>query len=305
MGSFFNLVYIFPISYYNGYGDRMLISAKEMVNKAKREGYAVPHFNINNLEWTRFILEECEEKRSPVILGVSESAVAYMGGYDVVTSIVLSLLKDLNITIPVSLHLDHGKSPSSCKHAIDAGFTSVMIDASLDELEENIQKTIEVVEYAKDKNVSVEAEVGAVGTEEEGVARESMYAKVEDCLTFVLKTHTHLLAPALGSVHGIYKGEPKLDFERMKEISVQTKLPLVLHGGTGIPDDMIEKAIICGVHKININTELQMAWSASVRTFLFENKEVYDPRKIMKAGECAMKEKIAAKITLLGSMNRA
>ena len=239
----------------------MLVNMKEMLNKADSGKYAVPQFNINNLEWTRFILEECQELNSPVILGVSEGAIKYMGGYKTVSNLVKSLISDLNITIPVALHLDHGSSYESCVKAIDNGFTSVMIDASKYPLEENINITKQVVLYAKDKNVTVEAEVGAVGGEEDGVANELAYAKIEDAVKLVDSTNIDFLAPALGSVHGIYKGKPKLDFERMVKIHELIKLPLVLHGGSGIPDDLIQKAISCGICKININTELQIDWS--------------------------------------------
>lgn len=282
----------------------MLVNMKEMLNKAKENKYAVAHLNINNLEWARFILEECETNNSPVILGVSEGAARYMGGYDVVSSIVKSLIKDLKINIPVALHLDHGSSFEACKNAIDAGFTSVMIDASKFELEENIKITKEVVNYAHPKNVTVEAEIGHVGGEEDGVANELMYAKVDECIIFAKETNIDFLAPALGSVHGLYKGEPKLDFDRMLEIKEKTKLPLVLHGGTGIPDEMIKKSIECGICKINVNTELQIAWSNAVREFIKTNEKVYDPRKIIKSGETAMKEAIKAKLTLLQSINK-
>ena len=278
---------------------------KEMLNKADSGKYAVPHFNINNLEWTRFILEECQELNSPVILGVSEGAIKYMGGYKTVSNLVKSLISDLNITIPVALHLDHGSSYESCVKAIDNGFTSVMIDASKYPLEENINITKQVVLYAKDKNVTVEAEVGAVGGEEDGVADELAYAKIEDAVKLVDSTNIDFLAPALGSVHGIYKGKPKLDFERMVKIHELIKLPLVLHGGSGIPDELIKKSISCGITKININTELQIAWSNAVRIFLNENDKVYDPRKIIKGGEIAMKEMIKEKIILFGSNNKA
>lgn len=283
----------------------MLVNMKEMLNKADSGKYAVPHFNINNLEWTRFILEECQELNSPVILGVSEGAIKYMGGYKTVSNLVKSLISDLNITIPVALHLDHGSSYESCVKAIDNGFTSVMIDASKYPLEENINITKQVVLYVKDKNVTVEAEVGAVGGEEDGVANELAYAKVEDAVKLVDSTNIDFLAPALGSVHGIYKGKPKLDFERMIKIHELTKLPLVLHGGSGIPDELIKKSISCGITKININTELQIAWSNAVRIFLNENDKVYDPRKIIKGGEIAMKEMIKEKIILFGSNNKA
>lgn len=283
----------------------MLENMKDMLNKADCGKYAVPQFNINNLEWTRFILEECQQLNSPVILGVSEGAIKYMGGYKTVSNLVKSLISDLNITIPVALHLDHGSSYESCVKAIDNGFTSVMIDASKYPLEENINITKQVVEYAKDKDVTVEAEIGAVGGEEDGVANELAYAKVEDAVKLVSETNIDFLAPALGSVHGIYKGEPKLDFERMVKIHDLVKLPLVLHGGSGIPDELIKKAISCGITKININTELQIAWSKAVRSFLNENEKVYDPRKIIKGGEVAMKEMIKEKVMLFGSNNKA
>lgn len=283
----------------------MLENMKDMLSKADSGKYAVPQFNINNLEWTRFILEQCQELKTPVILGVSEGAIKYMGGYKTVSNLVRSLISDLNITIPVALHLDHGSSYESCVKAIDNGFTSVMIDASKYPLAENINITKQVVMYSKDKNVTVEAEVGAVGGEEDGVANELAYAKVEDATKLVDETNIDFLAPALGSVHGIYKGEPKLDFERMVKIHELTRLPLVLHGGSGIPDELIKKAISCGITKVNINTELQLAWSKAVRLFLNENSEVYDPRKVIKSGEKALKEMVTQKVNLFGSNNKA
>ena len=282
----------------------MLENMKDMLEKADNGKYAVPHFNINNLEWTRFILEECENLKTPVIIGVSEGAGRYMGGFKTDADMVKNLISYLNITVPVALHLDHGSSYESCVDAIDSGFTSVMIDASKHSIEENIKITKQVVDYAHAKNVTVEAEVGAVGGEEDGVANELAYAKVEDAVKLVQETGIDFLAPALGSVHGIYKGEPKLDFERMVKIHELVKLPLVLHGGSGIPDELIKKAISCGISKININTELQIAWSAGVRKFLNEDNKVYDPRKIIKSGENSMKEMIKEKVTLFGSDNK-
>ena len=282
----------------------MLENMKDMLEKADNGKYAVPHFNINNLEWTRFILEECENLKTPVIIGVSEGAGRYMGGFKTVADMVKNLISYLNITVPVALHLDHGSSYESCVDAIDSGFTSVMIDASKHSIEENIKITKQVVDYAHAKNVTVEAEVGAVGGEEDGVANELAYAKVEDAVKLVQETGIDFLAPALGSVHGIYKGEPKLDFERMVKIHELVKLPLVLHGGSGIPDELIKKAISCGICKININTELQIAWSAGVRKFLNEDNKVYDPRKIIKSGENSIKEMIKEKVTLFGSDNK-
>ena len=282
----------------------MLENMKNMLNKADSGKYAIPHFNINNLEWTRFILEECENLKTPVIIGVSEGAAKYMGGFKTVADMVLNLVNYLNITVPVALHLDHGSSYENCVKAIDSGFTSVMIDASKYSIEENIRITKQVVDYAHARNVTVEAEVGAVGGEEDGVALELAYAKVEDAVRLVKETNIDFLAPALGSVHGIYKGEPKLDFERMFKIHKLVNLPLVLHGGSGIPYDLIKKAISCGICKININTELQMAWSQGVRQFLNNDDKVYDPRKIIKSGEAKMKEMIKEKVILFGSNNQ-
>ena len=243
--------------------------------------------------------------KSPVILGVSEGAAKYMGGYYTVVSLVKGLVHDLKITVPVSIHLDHGSSVESCKKAIDAGFTSVMIDASKYSLEENIKITSEVVDYAHLNDVSVEAEIGHIGGVEDGVSADIMYARLEDCMELVRETSLDVLAPALGSVHGIYKGEPKLDFDRMLEISLKCDLPLVLHGGSGIPDVQIKRAIECGITKLNINTDLQLVWTYDVRKFLNENADVYDPRKVIKSGEGAIKDKIREKIVLLGSQDRA
>lgn len=273
---------------------------KDMLEKAKIEKYAVPQFNINNLEWTRFILEECEELKTPVILGVSEGAMKYMGGFKTIKDMVNDLIEYLNITIPVALHLDHGSSFDLCREAIDNGFTSVMIDASKYELNKNIEITKKVVEYAKKKDITVEAEIGHVG----GETIEVVYADVDESITFSKETGIDFLAPALGSVHGIYKGEPKLNFERMKEISDKTNLPLVLHGGSGIYDKQIKKAIECGICKINFNTELQIAWNNALREKM-KTDNSYDPRKVIKMGEDALKECVKEKCTLLGSINKA
>lgn len=283
----------------------MLQNMCKMLAKAKSEGYAVPQFNINNLEWTKYILETCLKNNSPVILGVSEGAAKYMGGYNVVSMMVKGLLKDLEINIPVALHLDHGSSFESCKKAIDSGFTSVMIDASGFNLKENIKITKSVVKYAKRKKVSVEAEIGHIGGSEDGIASEIGYAKLEECLELYNDTKIDFLAPALGSVHGIYKGEPKIDFDRMKKIRGELDIPLVLHGGTGLSDDIIKKSIKCGICKININTELQIEWSKGIREKLSQDTDVYDPRKIISSGENNIKEAVTNKIKLLGSYNKA
>ena len=283
----------------------MLVNTKEMLKKAKLEHYAVPHFNINNLEWTRYILEVCEEEKSPVIIGVSEGALRYMGGYNTVAGLVKNLITDLNITIPVALHLDHGSSVESCINCIDAGFTSVMIDASKEDLDTNISMTKKVVDYAHKYNVTVEAEVGHVGGVEDDISSDIAYAKTEDAVRLVKETNIDLLAPAVGSAHGVYKGTPKIDYQRIKTIQEQTNLPLVLHGGSGIPDDIIIESIKSGIKKLNINTDLQIVWSEAVRNFISKDDEVYDPRKIIKSGEQALKEKAKEKIKLLGSKNKA
>lgn len=283
----------------------MLVNMNEMLDKAHKEKYCIPHFNINNLEWTRFILEAAMSMNSPLILGVSEGAIKYMGGYNVVVSMVKSLIKDLKITIPICLHLDHGSSFESCKKAIDAGFSSVMIDASKYDLDDNIFITKRVVNYAHAFNVSVEAEVGHVGGSEDEVNSGILYTNLDEARKICVETKIDVLAPALGSVHGLYKGEPKLGFDIMKEISDNLNIPLVLHGGTGIPDDMIKKAISCGINKLNINTELQIAWSDAVRLFLDNDKDVYDPRKVIKSGEEALKKCVIDKINLLGSKDKA
>lgn len=279
----------------------MLVNFNEMLTKAKQEHYAVPHFNINDLEWTKYILEKCNELQIPVILGVSEGAAKYMGGYHTVSMMVQGLMKDLEIAIPVCLHVDHGTTKEACIKAIDAGFTSVMIDASRHELAENIQITKEVVEYAHQRGASVEAEVGHIGGTEDNITNTSSNATLEDCLTLYQNTGIDALAPALGSVHGFYKGEPNLDFETMKIINESLPIPLVLHGGTGIPNDKIKTAIACGISKININTDLQVVWSKAVREFLNDNQAAYDPRKVIGSGEQAIKNRIAEIVTLFNT----
>lgn len=276
----------------------MLVNTKEMLLDAKRNHYAVPHFNINNLEWTKYILEKSEELKIPVILGVSEGAAKYIGGYHTVVSIVTGLMKDLGITVPVAIHLDHGSSIDSCLKAIDAGFTSVMIDASKYPLDENINITKKVVDYAHQKGVSVEAEVGHIGGTEDNITGTSLNATLGDCITLYKSTGIDSIAPALGSVHGFYQGEPNLDFVTMRRINETLPIPLVLHGGTGIPNYDIEKAIECGIAKININTDLQAVWSKAVRNFLLKDEKVYDPRKVIGSGEDSIKQRIEEIVVL-------
>ncbi len=283
----------------------MLVNMKEMLKKAATEGYAVGQFNINNLEWTKAILEECEEQKSPVILGVSAGAAKYMGGFKVVSNLVDGLLESMNITVPVALHLDHGTSFEMCQEAIDAGFSSVMIDASKHELDENIRITKEVVEYAKDFSVSVEAELGHVGGDEDGITGGIVYADAEECVKMVSESGIDCLAPALGSVHGPYKGEPKLGFVEMEDIFNKTQIPLVLHGGSGIPEEQIKRSISLGTAKINVNTEKQIAFTSKVREILNNDDKVYDPRKYLGPAALEIRKVVAEKISIFGSSNKA
>jgi fructose-1,6-bisphosphate aldolase class II len=285
--------------------DVMVVNTIKLLDDAKKGKYAIPQFNINNLEWTKYILEECEILKTPVILGVSESSIKYMGGYKTVYNMATGLMEDLNITIPVVLHLDHGKDIEVCKKAIDNGFSSVMIGVSMESIEENIRRTKEVVLYAHEKGVSVEAEMGHIGSIEGINVTNIAYAEVEDCIRLVNETNIDSLAAALGNVHGLYNGESHLNFDRMKEITEKINKPLVLHGGTGVIDEQIKEAIDKGITKININTGLQTAWSKAVREYLVLNQEAFDPRKIIGAGEMAIKNVIKEKVTLFNSANKA
>ena len=282
-----------------------LVSMKEMLNRALAEGYAVGQFNINNLEWTQAILAAANEEESPVILGVSEGAARYMGGFKVVTAMVIALIEEMNITVPVAIHLDHGSSFEKCKAAIDAGFTSVMIDASHYSLEENVKITKKVVEYANAHGVSVEAELGTVGGQEDDLIAEGViYADPKECEKLVTSTGIDCLAPALGSVHGPYKGEPNLGFKEMEQIRKKVGLPLVLHGGTGIPIEQIKKSISLGTAKINVNTENQISFTRIAREILIAEPDIYDPRKFMGPGRDAVKETVISKIREFGASNK-
>lgn len=282
-----------------------LVSMTEMLKKAKAEKYAVGQFNINNLEWTKAILEAAQENNSPVILGVSEGAAKYMGGFDTVVGMTKGLIKGLKITVPVALHLDHGSSFDSCKAALDAGFSSVMIDGSHHSIDENVAMSKQVVEYAHAMGASVEAEVGTVGGEEDGVIGGIQYADPAECLRVVKEAGIDALAAALGSVHGPYKGEPVLGFDEMKEISELTGAPLVLHGGSGIPEHQIKKAIELGHAKINVNTECQMVFTEATKQFFAEGNTAYDPRKVLAPGVSAIKVAVAEKMAEFGSINKA
>ncbi|WP_369901704.1 class II fructose-bisphosphate aldolase [Bacillus manliponensis] len=283
-----------------------LVSMKEMLNKALEGKYAVGQFNMNNLEWTQAILAAAEEEKSPVILGVSEGAARYMGGFNTVVSMVKGLIQDMNISVPVAIHLDHGSSFDKCKEAIDAGFTSVMIDASHHPFEENIETTKKVVEYAHARNVSVEAELGTVGGQEDDIIAEGViYADPQECKELVAATGIDCLAPALGSVHGPYKGEPNLGFAEMEQVRDLTGVPLVLHGGTGIPTADIKKSISLGTSKINVNTENQIEFTKAVREVLNKDQEVYDPRKFIGPGREAIKATVIGKMREFGSNGQA
>ncbi|MBC5635612.1 class II fructose-1,6-bisphosphate aldolase [Ornithinibacillus sp. BX22] len=282
-----------------------LVSMKDMLEKAKDNGYAVGQFNINNLEYIQAILQAAEAEKSPVILGVSEGAGKYMGGFKVVVAMVKALMEEYGTTVPVAIHLDHGSSFEKVAQAIHAGFTSVMIDASHSPIEENIALTKKVVELAHIHGVSVEAEVGTVGGEEDGVIGGINYADPQECLSLVKEAGIDCLAPALGSVHGPYQGEPNLGFKEMEEILNLTQVPLVLHGGTGIPTKDIQKAISLGTAKINVNTENQIAQTKAIRQVLNDNTEVYDPRKYLGPGTEAIKQTVIGKMREFGSSNKA
>ncbi|MCG5252236.1 class II fructose-1,6-bisphosphate aldolase [Brevibacillus agri] len=285
-----------------------LVSMTAMLNKAVQEKYAVGQFNINNLEFTQAILQAAEEEQSPVILGVSEGAARYMGGFKLIVGLVKSLIEEYKITVDVAIHLDHGSSFEKCVEAIHAGFTSVMIDGSHHPLEENIAITKKVVEVAHVLGVSVEAELGRIGGQEDDLVvddAEAMYAIPAECDRLTKETGVDCLAPALGSVHGPYKGEPKLGFDRMEEVQKLTGLPLVLHGGTGIPTQHIRRAISLGTAKINVNTENQIASAAAVRKVLAENPNVYDPRKYLGPAREAIKDAVKGKMREFGSSGKA
>lgn len=273
----------------------MLVNLNPVLTKASISHYAVAAYNINNLEWTKWILEACNEDKSPVILAVSETTASYLGGYKVIVSFVNMLIN--NISIPVVLHLDHAKSFSACKEAIDSGFTSVMIDASNKSIEENVRITIDVIEYAKGKNVSVEAEIGELDNYEE--------TSLDDVINFYNQTGVDVLAPAVGNSHGIYKEAVKIDFELLGSISKSIRIPLVLHGASGLDENKIKTAVFCGVSKININTDLQVAWANAVKDFINNNDDIYDPRKIIASGEKAIKNIIHCKNIILESKNKA
>ncbi|MDD6658085.1 MAG: class II fructose-1,6-bisphosphate aldolase [Lachnospiraceae bacterium] len=286
-----------------------LVSATEMLKKAKAGHYAVGQFNINNLEWTKAILLTAQECNSPVILGVSEGAGKYMGGYDVVMGMVNGLIKDQNITVPVAVHLDHG-SYDHCYKCIEAGFSSIMFDGSHFAIDENIAKTTELVKAAHDKGISIEAEVGSIGGEEDGVVGMGECADPAECKQ-IADLGVDFLAAGIGNIHGKYPANwAGLQFDVLDAIQQKTgDLPLVLHGGTGIPDDMIKKAIDLGVAKINVNTECQLVFAEATRKYIEAGKDLegkgFDPRKLLAPGFDAIKAKVKEKMELFGSVGQA
>ncbi|UUZ96235.1 class II fructose-1,6-bisphosphate aldolase [Paenibacillus sp. P25] len=285
-----------------------LVSMTSMLRQALEGKYAVGQFNLNNLEFTQAILQAAQEEQAPVILGVSEAYIPYMGGLPCIAGMVKALIDHYGITVPVALHLDHGSTYDVCLRAIHAGFTSVMIDASHHSLEQNIDVTQRVTQAAHALGVSVEAELGRItGREDDLVVDEAegMYAVTEECVRLVRETGIDCLAPALGSVHGPYRGQPKLGFERMAEIQRETGLPLVLHGGSGLPEDEILQAISLGTAKINVNTDNQMACTATIRAYLNEHPEAYDPRNYLIPAREAIKASVKAKIRLFGCAGKA
>ena len=287
----------------------MLVSAKEMLTKAKAGKYAVGQFNINNLEWTKAILQTAQELNSPVILGVSEGAGKYMCGYKTVVGMVNGMIDELGITVPVALHLDHG-SYEGCYKCIEAGFSSVMFDGSHYPIAENVAKTTELVKVCAEKGLSLEAEVGAIGGEEDGVVGSGECADPAEC-KMIADLGVTMLAAGIGNIHGKYPANWKgLSFETLDAVQQQTgDMPLVLHGGTGIPEDMIKKAISLGVAKINVNTECQLAFAAATRGYVEAGKDLqgkgFDPRKLLAPGVEAIKATVKEKMELFGSVGKA
>jgi len=287
----------------------MLVSAKEMLTKAKEGHYAVGQFNINNLEWTKAILLTAEEQKSPVILGVSEGAGKYMCGFKTVTNMVKAMIEELKITVPVALHLDHG-SYEACYKCIEAGFSSIMFDGSHYPIEENVAKTKELVKVCAEKGLSLEAEVGSIGGEEDGVVGMGECADPDEC-KMIADLGVTMLAAGIGNIHGKYPANwAGLSFETLAAISEKVgKMPLVLHGGTGIPEEMIKKAIDLGVSKINVNTECQLAFAAATRTYVEAGKDLqgkgFDPRKLLAPGVEAIKATVKEKMELFGSVGKA
>ena len=287
----------------------MLVNATEMLIKARDGHYGVPQFNINNLEWTKAVLTACEEMKSPVILGVSEGAGKYMTGFKTVAAMVDAMVDSMGITVPVALHLDHG-TYEGCKACVEAGFSSIMFDGSHYSIEENVEKTKELVALAHSKGMSIEAEVGSIGGVEDGVVGNGEIADPAECAK-ITDLGIDFLAAGIGNIHGVYpENWPGLRLDVLAKIQEKTgTMPLVLHGGTGIPDEMVKDAISKGVSKINVNTECQIVFTEATRKYFEENKDQqpkgFDPRKVLKPGFEAIKAKVKEKMELFGSIDKA
>ena len=287
----------------------MLVHAKDMLQKAKEGKYAVGQFNINNLEWTKAVLQTAQEQNSPVILGVSEGAGKYMAGFKTVADMVKAMIDELKITVPVAIHLDHG-TYEGCMKCNEAGFSSIMFDGSHYPIEENVEKTKELVRICAEKGLSLEAEVGSIGGEEDGVVGMGECADPDECKA-IADLGVDMLAAGIGNIHGKYPANwPGLSFETLEAVKNKTgEMPLVLHGGTGIPEDMIKRAISLGVAKINVNTECQLAFADATRKYIEAGKDLegkgFDPRKLLAPGTAAIKETVKTKMELFGSVGKA
>lgn len=272
----------------------------DIIHKAYKEGYAIPQFNIVNVEYARYILEECENQKSPVILGVSEKVAKHLGGFNVVKKMIEGLIIDLNVMVPVILHLDHAKTKELCEQAINAGFDSVMIDYSSHTLEENISVTKSLVQ--ENPNIIIECEVGSIGKNgNEGI----IYSNLEDIIRIKKETNAQLIAPAFGTVHGVYKGTPVLNYELLKQIKKNIDTPLVMHGGSGLNEENFKESIRNGIAKININTELKHAWTKSLRKYLEQNQNETDPVFIIESTSQEIRKVVSELINIFGSRNKA
>ncbi|WP_239745312.1 class II fructose-1,6-bisphosphate aldolase [Mammaliicoccus sp. F-M27] len=275
------------------------------IQKAKKSHYAIPQINVNGLIWIECILKAAEKTRSPIILGTTDKVIDFLGGYDFICKTIKNKVKSMNITVPVIIHLDHGLTLEGCKKAVDAGYDSVMFDGSKLPIDENIAQTKEIVGYAHKHNVIVEGEVGAIGGNEDGVIGNVQYARLEDCIRLAKEANLDTLAPALGSVHGKYQGEPNLGFKEMEEIQKAIDIPLVLHGASGISDEDLVRAIKLGHAKINFNTEINIAWSNQLRQTLTNDQNIFNPQQILNPSKDVIEETVVQIIHKCLSNNRA
>lgn len=275
------------------------------IQEAKKSHYAIPQINVNGLIWIECILKAAEKTRSPIILGTTDKVIDFLGGYDFICKTIKNKVKSMNITVPVIIHLDHGLTLEGCKKAVDAGYDSVMFDGSKLPIDENIAQTKEIVDYAHKHHVIVEGEVGAIGGNEDGVIGNVQYARLEDCIRLAKEANLDTLAPALGSVHGKYQGEPNLGFKEMEEIQEAIDIPLVLHGASGISDEDLVRAIKLGHAKINFNTEINIAWSNQLRQTLTNDQNIFNPQQILNPSKDVIEETVVQIIHKCLSNNRA